>query len=77
MDEIVKIFNLQRLVEEGGEESVWGALLATIVARLDGNVTLTAEEMAQALSKKEMVLERMGDGELNIRLTEYSNIERN
>jgi hypothetical protein len=80
MDELLQAFNLQELAGHTDERAIWGALVATLCARCGGDVVIYPQEMAAALSKKEMILERVEndiDFGLSIRLTEYTASETN
>lgn len=80
MDAIINVLNLQELANEGGDTAIWGALVATLTARCGSNITINPHEMASALSKKELVLERVdidGFTGLNIRLMDFKPSEMN
>lgn len=80
MDELLQAFNLQELTGSTDERAIWGALVATLCARCGGDVTITPHEMASALSKKEMILERVANDNdigLRINLTNFTAREAN
>ena len=80
MQQLLQVFDLHEMAQEGGETAVWGSLLATLVSRLGGDAIIFPNEMAHALSKKEMILERVEDANgvgLSIKLIDYQERGRN